>query len=215
MQRLIMPFKRQMMLCGYKNAEYKKHWGYHHYGVDISTIQGSAGTDPTVYASGNGIVTAAGMDDRLGYGVCVFYPDTYNRQSGQSADVTARYMHLRSVMVKVGDAVKPGTALGVEGKEGTKDYHLHLEFDTDVKYPQYSPQVKGGMFWKKGVDTTVNPSHLLHVGEGQVIVEPTYNPAWLNPEDFTIPALPVELDYKALYEAAAGKLEKIAEIING
>ena len=40
MHKLIMPFKRQMMLCGYKNAEYQKYWGYPHYGVDISTIQG-------------------------------------------------------------------------------------------------------------------------------------------------------------------------------
>ena len=71
MQRLIMPFKRQMMLCGYKNAEYKKHWGYHHYGVDISTIQGGAGTDPNIYASGNGIVLAAGWDKKLGGAICV------------------------------------------------------------------------------------------------------------------------------------------------
>lgn len=27
-QKLKMPFKSQMMLCGYKNAEYKKYWGY-------------------------------------------------------------------------------------------------------------------------------------------------------------------------------------------
>ena len=72
MQKLIMPFKRQMMLCGYKNAEYLKYWGYPHYGVDISTIQGQGDNDPTVYASGYGVVLSAGWDIKLGGAVCVF-----------------------------------------------------------------------------------------------------------------------------------------------
>jgi len=213
MQRLLMPFKSQMMLCGYKNAEYLKHWGYPHYGVDISTIQGQKGKDPTVYASGHGVVLLAGRDERLGGALCVFYPDVYNHETGKSENVVARYMHLRSIMLKTGDAVKRGAPLGIEGKEGTGDYHLHIEFDTDIQYPQHSPQVAGGSFWKKGTDSTVNPSHLFHIGEGQVLVHPTYNPAWLNDEDFIIPTVPVELDYKKLYEAEKKKLEKIAEII--
>ena len=104
--------------------------------------------------------------------------------------------------------------MGVEGKEGTGDYHLHIEFDTDIAYPRYSPQVSAGhSFWLKGTDSTVDPSHLFHVGEGQVIVPPTYNPAWLNEDDFNIPALPAEKDYKALYEKAAAIIEKIKEIL--
>ena len=105
-QRLIMPFKRQMMLCGYKNAEYKKHWGYPHYGADISTIQGGAGDDPTVYASGDGIVLEAGKDSRLGYALCVLYSDAYNHKTGQSGSVVARYMHLSKLLVGAGNAVK-------------------------------------------------------------------------------------------------------------
>ena len=213
MQRLIMPFKRQMMLCGYKNAEYKKHWGYPHYGVDISTIQGSAGDDPTIYASGNGVVHRAGKDSKLGYALCIVYSDVLNHRTGEIRPVVARYMHLSKLMVKAGDAVKTGAPLGIEGKEGTGDYHLHIEFDTDIQYPQHSPQVAGSSFWKKGTDSTVNPSHLFHIGEGQSLVPPTYNPAWLNDEDFRIPTVPVELDYKKLYEAEKKKLEKIAEII--
>ena len=185
-----MPFLRQMMLCGYKNAEYKKYWGYAHYGIDLSTIQGGAGSDPTVYASGNGTVLAAGRDAKLGYGVCVLYPDCYNHKTGKTQSLTARYMHLRSVSCKAGDRVTAGTRLGVEGKEGTGDYHLHLEFDTDItpKYAAFSPQVAGSTFWKKGTDSTVNPSFVLHVGEGQAVAKPTYNPAWLNQEDQAIPA---------------------------
>lgn len=207
MQRLIMPFKRQMMLCGYKAAPYKKHHGYPHYGVDISSIQGGAGDDPTIYASGDGIVLDAGRDNSLGYGICILYSGAYNHQTGQRVDVVARYMHMPSVMVKTGDVVKQGAPLAVEGNIGPPgmDYHLHIEFDTDIQWPRWSPQVsEGHTFWQKGADSTLNPSHLLHVGEGQVIVKPTYNPAWLNPEDFAIPGLPEQAapvtfeQYKAL-----------------
>lgn len=222
MQKLLMPFKSQMMLCGYKNAEYKKHWGYPHYGVDISTIQGQGGEDPTVYASGNGIVLLAGWDEKLGGALCVFYPEAYNHETGKYADLVARYMHLAFVAVKTGSAVRPGDVLGIEGKEGTADYHLHLEFDTDIKYPAYSPQVAGSSFWKKGTDSTVNPSYLLHIGADQEIVKPTYNPAWLNTEDFVIPVIEVEPDYREMYmsekaknDLIAIKINEIAEILEG
>ena len=213
MQRLIMPFKKQMMLCGYKNPQYKKHWGYPHYGTDISTIQGGAGDDHNVYASGNGIVLAAGLDKKLGGAVCVMYSDVLNHRTNMIMTVVGRYMHLASVSVKPGDAVRTGDRLGVEGKEGTGDYHLHIEFDIDIQYPQHSPQVAGSTFWFKGTDSTVDPSHLLHIGEGQEIVDPTYNPAWLNADDFNIPAVPVEKDYKVMYERLALKLQKIKEIL--
>ena len=124
-------------------------------------------------------------------------------------------MHLASVAVKTGSAVRPGDVLGLEGKEGTADYHLHLEFDTDIKYPAYSPQVAGSSFWKKGTDSTVNPSYLLHIGEDQGIVKPTYNPAWLNAEDFIIPVIEVEPDYREMYIKAKAKLDSIEQILKG
>ena len=213
MQRLIMPFKKQMILCGYKNPQYQKHWGYPHYGTDISTIQGGAGNDHNVYASGNGIVLAAGWDKKLGGAVCVMYSDVLNHRTNTIMTVVGRYMHLASVSVKSGDAVRTGDLIGVEGKEGTGDYHLHIEFDIDIQYPQHSPQVAGSTFWFKGTDSTVDPSHLLHIGEGQEIVEPTYNPAWLNEDDFVIPAVPVVLDYKVLYEKTLQKIQRIKEIL--
>lgn len=222
MQKLIMPFKRQMMLCGYKNAQYLTYWKYAHYGVDISTIQGGAGTDPIIYASGDGVVVAAGKDNSLGYGVAVLYKDCYNHKTGKACDLVARYMHMQEIYVTTGQTVKAGDKLAVEGKEGTGDYHLHIEFDTDTTWPVYTPQVAAGKtFWKKGTDSTVNPSHVLHVGEGQEIVKPTYNPAWLNAEDFVIPVAAVEdtTDYKALYEAekAAHEALKVglAALVNG
>lgn len=190
MQYLVMPFTCCMMLCGYKNPQYTKHWGYPHYGVDISTIQGGASDDHRILASGEGVVLASGKDSRLGYGAAVLYKDVFNHQTGETVSVVGRYMHMESLLVKEGDTVQAGTVIGEEGKEGTTDYHLHLEFDADITpaYSTWSPQVAGtGGFWKKGVDSTVNPSHLLHIGPKQSLADPTYNPAWLNPEDFNIP----------------------------
>lgn len=213
MQKLIMPFKRQMMLCGYKNPEYQKHWGYPHYGVDISTIQGKAGDDHVIYSSGEGTVVAVGKDNSLGWGVAVLYKNCINHKAGVAADLIARYMHMSEVYVTEGQQVAAGTPLALEGKEGTGDYHLHLEFDTDTAYPAYSPQVSlGHSFWKKGTDSSINPSFVLHIGEGQEVVKPTYNPAWLNDEDFAIPKLTLEPDYKVLYNKAMAALSEIAQI---
>ena len=211
MQYLVMPFTRCMMLCGYKNPEYTKYWGYPHYGVDISTIQGGASDDHRILASGEGVALAAGKDSRLGYGAAVLYKDVFNHQTGETVSVVGRYMHMKSMLVKEGDAVQAGTVIGEEGKEGTSDYHLHLEFDTDVTptYATWSPQVAGtGGFWKKGVDSTVNPSHLLHMGPGQSLAEPTYNPAWLNPEDFVIPQLESPDDCAGQLAALQKELEQ-------
>lgn len=190
MQYLRMPFKRQMMLCGYKNEEYRKYWKYLHYGIDVSTIQGGAGTDPTIYASGDGTVIAAGKDNSLGGAIAILYKDCIDRD-GNVKDIVARYMHLTTISVETGDKVVAGDVLGIEGKEGTGDYHLHLEFDIDTDYPLYSPQVSyGHTFWKKGTDSTVNPSLWMFTAPDQVIVKPTYNPAWLEPADLNIPAMP-------------------------
>lgn len=218
MQELVMPFTRCMMLCGYKNPEYTKYWGYPHYGVDISTIQGGASDDHTIRASGDGTVVIVGKDSRLGYGAVVLYKDAVNHATGETVSVVGRYMHMQKLYVRNGDTIKAGDPIGEEGKEGTGDYHLHLEFDTDVSpaYATWSPQVAGtGGFWRKGVDSTVNPSFLLHVGPGQSLADPTYNPAWLNPEDFEIPETSEDCsdDLAALKEelAAARRRQEIAE----
>ena len=192
MQYLRVPFRRAMLLCGYQNPTYRAYWGYPHYGIDVSTIQGGAGTDPTVYASGKGRVLAAGWDSKLGGALCVLYEEAYDRSTGAPVTVVARYLHLRKVLVHTGDMVTLDTPLAIEGKEGTGDYHLHLEFDTDVHYPRWTHQVARGLsFWIHGIDTTKNPSHLLYTDSSHQLAEPAFNPAWLNPEDFTIPAAPV------------------------
>ncbi len=191
MQKLIIPFKRAMMLCGYKTASYLAAWGYPHYGIDISSKQGNAGTDDTIYGSGEGTVLAAGKDNSLGYGVAILYKGCECRNGG-AKDVVARYMHMSSISVKAGDKVTTATKIGIEGKEGTADYHLHFELDTDTteKYATWSPQVsKNHTFWVKGTDSTVNPSLYLWQDDEHVLVKPTYNPAWLNDVDKNIPTI--------------------------
>lgn len=189
-QKLRIPFKKAMMLCGYKNSNYKDAWGYPHYGIDISTKQGNAGTDDKIYGSGIGEVVAAGKDNTLGYGVAVLYKGCEYRYGTTESDIIVRYMHMSSISVAKGDSVTLDTVIGVEGKEGTEDYHLHMEMDTDTKYPVYSPQVsKNHTFWKKGTDTTLNPSFYLWQDDSHTLVTPTYNPAWLSNEDKNIPVI--------------------------
>lgn len=190
--RLTLPFNKSMMLCGWKNGEYKKYWGYPHYGIDISANE--AGGDRTVVASGKGVVLAAEHDNSLGYGIAILYKDCESR-TGERKDLVARYMHMDKVYVSKGDTVNTGDKIGNESNIGTKDPHLHLEFDVDTVYPTYSPQVDNRhTFWMKGIDTTVNPSMWLFVGDNQEIVKPAYNPEWLNPEDFNISKIKEETE---------------------
>ncbi|MBQ4100593.1 MAG: hypothetical protein IJC83_03505, partial [Oscillospiraceae bacterium] len=68
-----------------------------------------------------------------------------------------------------------------------------------------------GNILKKGVDTSINPIYLLHLGEGHTLTPATYNPDWLNADDYDIPNLEPKTDYKALYEAQVKKYENLVE----
>ncbi len=203
-QKLLLPFARQMLLCGYKNPNYRAYWGYSHYGLDISARQ--AGADAHVLGSGFGRVLAAGHDNSLGWGLAVLYPACVG-PGGAVKDLVARYLHLQSVDVAAGDLVLPWTRLGAEGKEGTKDYHLHLELDTDCAWPVWTPQVSAGhAFWKRGADTTVDPSLWLHAESGRTAVTPTYNPAWLNPQDLAFSERATVQELREKLVALAGRI---------
>ncbi|MBQ4100257.1 MAG: M23 family metallopeptidase [Oscillospiraceae bacterium] len=218
MQKLIMPFLKQQILCGYKVPKYRAYWGYEHYGIDISGKYG--GGDTTIYSSGEGEVIKTGFDNSGGNIVVVRYNNVLNRKTGKTLDVIARYFHLSKIVAKEGRKVKVGDILGYEGNTKATDYHLHLEFDTDVAYPLYSPQVSSaddklsasqGNILKKGVDTSVNPIYLLHLAKEQSLSQPTYNPDWLNADDYDIPKLENEPNYKELYEAQVKKYENLVE----
>ena len=67
--------------------------------------------------------------------------------------------------VKAGDKITKDTRLGLYGSTGasTGD-HLHIEIDTDTKYPNYTPQIgKNSGVLKAGTDSTINPTTALYV----------------------------------------------------
>ena len=184
-QKLILPYKSCKVVAGYKRPAYRNYWGYNHYGCDYVGV-----SNLDIIASGNGTVLTAGYDNNVGNTVCILYPDVVNHKTGKTQSLIARYMHLKSIAVKVGQKLQAGDKIGVEGATGAGKWasHLHIEFDTDTAWPNYSPQVEGANLIKKGVDSTVNPSHLFHRGAGQSISNygtPNYTIA----EDWTLPVL--------------------------
>lgn len=155
-QYLILPINKARLNSGYKNANYKKEFGFTHYGIDLVATNNSK----TVYAQGNGVVKAVGNDSVFGNTVIIVYNDVKCPKNGLEQDLTVRYYHLASYAVKAGQSVNKDTVIGQYGNTGkyTTGAHLHVEFDTDTKYYNYAPGLKSsGTVVKAGVDTTVNP----------------------------------------------------------
>jgi len=154
-QKLILPINKATITASYKNPNYKAQFKYTHFGMDLIG-------NTTLYASGNGIVTHCGLDSLFGNVIVIVY-DTAIVQ-GQEMPITARYFHLASIGVKVGQRVTKDTIIGYMGKTGklVTGVHLHLEFDKDTKYPNFSPTGNGTII-KGGTDTTINPASVLWV----------------------------------------------------
>lgn len=80
-------------------------------------------------------------------------------------DLAVRYYHLEKINVKVGQKITKDSRLGLYGNTGASSgAHLHIEIDTDVKYPNYTPQTsKSNNVLKAGSDSTINPVTALWV----------------------------------------------------
>ena len=160
-QKLILPINKTRITAGYKNANYRKEFGYNHYGVDYTDQQKS---DKTVWGSGDGVITHVGWSNSCGNVICAVYKNC-QLTNGQVKDLTIRYYHLEKIYVKAGQKITKDTRLGLYGNTGasTGD-HLHLEIDTDTKYPNYTPQIgKNSGVLKSGTDSTINPTLALYV----------------------------------------------------
>ena len=162
MQKLILPLNNCQVLCGYKNEAYRKAWGRPHYGQDHWSSK-----DKTVWAMGSGEVMAAGFDNVYGGTAVVLYKSVYLRTGG-AIDLVARCYHMSAVYVKAGQAVTTATKIGLMGNTGqyTSGEHLHVEFDTDTKWPCYTIELKNNSnIMKKGSgpDTTIDPAGVLYV----------------------------------------------------
>lgn len=202
MQYLILPINDFKPTASYKNAKYQAEWGYTHYGVDCV----SASKKTALYGLGNGEVIIAGLDglngkttgtgSGCGYVLVVVYKDVYNHKTKKLIDVTVTYMHLDAMpKVKAGDKVTTETLLGYYGNTGanTTGAHLHIQVDTDTKYPLYCCGLssKGHNILKKGTnDSTINPVDVFHLGEGQSVKVGISQ--WYNAREFKdIPKAPI------------------------
>ena len=141
-QKLILPLNRTLVTASMGNAAYRAKFGFPHYGTDMVSAVG----DTTIYASGTGTLIAAGWDKYAGNVVVIRYPGAVYRPDGTAADVIFRYFHLAEIgKIPAGEnAITKDTILGRYGGSGmgSKSYwspHLHVEADTDVRYPRYSP----------------------------------------------------------------------------
>ena len=160
-QRLILPINKARITSGYKNANYKKQFGYTHYGIDMTD---KAKTDKTIWGSGVGEITHCGWHPTGGNVVVAVYKDCL-LPTGNTMDIAMRYYHLDSISVKVGDKITKDSRLGYYGNTGSSSgAHLHIEVDSDVKYPNYTPQTsQSNNVLKAGTDSTLNPVNVLWV----------------------------------------------------
>lgn len=159
---------------------------------------------------GSGEVVAAGFDNVYGGTAVVLYKNVYLRTGGV-ADLVARCYHMSAVYVKAGQNVTTATKIGVMSNTGqyTSGEHLHVEFDTDTKWPCYTIELKNNsniMKQGSGADTTIDPAGVLYVKEtapDNQSVSPNKSyleRGFISEQDYTFPVLEEETDYKALYE---------------
>lgn len=139
MQKLILPINKCKLTASWKTSAYTNRFGYMHYGADMVSTAGSQ----TVYASGDGVVVASGLDSVVGNVVAVLYLDAKNSRTGAVQDIIVRYFHFDSRKVNKWDKVTKDTVLGLYGSTGLvgTGKHLHIEVDSDIAYPLYSPTV--------------------------------------------------------------------------
>lgn len=192
-QRLIQPLNRARVTASYKwGGAYQREFGALHYGQDMTG-------GPIVYAQGEGTVAFAGWDNVCGYVVGIVYDDCVNHFDGGHRPLVGRYYHMADVRVKKGQRVTKDTRIGTVGNTGklTTGPHLHVEFDTDTRYPAYTPTLTGhSNLLKRGLrgarDTTVDPMRVTHCkasGPDWQAIAAGYGREWVDPRDAQIPEI--------------------------
>ncbi len=122
--RFVWPMPKSTLTQAYGPSEFWfeppfNGFAHFHTGIDMSGPLG----DP-VYAADDGVVILAGASivngQLVGYGNYVVI--------AHSGGLTTLYGHLAKVLVKVGDGISQGTAIGLEGSTGNSTgAHLHFE----------------------------------------------------------------------------------------
>ena len=169
-QNLIQPINRSRCTAGYKNQKYNNRFNMVHYGCDY-TNENRNNNNP-LYSLGSGIVLDAGNDRITGNTVIIRYDNvkvqktTSRFPAGQIINVVCRMWHLESISVTKSNNVNKDTTIGYYGQTGQAVYgaHLHIEFDTDLVYYQYTPSLRSGSnggVVRGGTDSTVSPGSLI------------------------------------------------------
>lgn len=165
-QKLILPINKCKLNASWQTAAYQTQFKMIHYGVDLVSTAGST----QLYASGDGTIVATGNDSVLGNFIVVRYMNVYNNITKTSCDLICRMWHLASIAIKVGDKVTKDSKIGLYGNTGqyTTGAHLHLEVDTDVEHPMYTPTLSGktanffGTSYGANAKTMSNPFEWIH-----------------------------------------------------
>lgn len=194
-EKAILPLNNARITAGYKNALYRQKMGFAHYGTDMADLKRK---DTAVYAPFKMKVVAVGYDNLMGgtiIAVSVNPIDVHYGSKRGARRLAVRMAHLAKMYVKVGDIVAPEDAkiadYGSTGKYGGSA-HLHIEIDTDINYPQYSPTLsRSSNIWKAGRDSTINPMDVFKVdssgrrGYKQSFSHAKSSGAWVQPDDKT------------------------------
>ena len=134
----------------------------------------------TLYASGYGVVLglSSNSNNIIGQWIAIKYFSV--RGYG---DIIARYFHLGTIFVSVGQKVDLNTKIANYGATGNyvTGAHLHIELDSDTKAWNYTPTLSsdnGGLCAgiRGANDTTLNPAHIFKLKtsspENQTMIYP-------------------------------------------
>ena len=168
-EKALLPINKTRLTAGYLNANYRKKFGFTHYGTDMVSTTSSR----LVYAPFKMKILKFGYDRYMGNVIVAVSTDKIDIHAGKfkgERKLVVRMAHLASFHedLKVGAIVSPedphiavyGNTSGIVKNMGA---HLHVELDTDTKYPHHSPTLAGsGNIWKAGERdskklSTVNP----------------------------------------------------------
>lgn len=193
-QTLLLHINRTRLTASWKTQAYRQRFGFHHYGVDMVSAAGQT----LVYAGGTGTVLAAGLDSVLGNILVIRY-DRALSHSGAQAELVCRLFHFASLLVRQGQRVTKDIPLGRYGNTGrySAGSHLHLELDTDTRYPFYTPTLSGrsSFFSGSGLGATdatmVNPMSWLYCKTSAPDSQSytTAGDRYIRPEDEAVPVI--------------------------
>ncbi|MEG1152250.1 MAG: M23 family metallopeptidase [Oscillospiraceae bacterium] len=161
-QYLVQPVNNMIITCSYKNKPYETKFRLGtHYGTDFCGSR-------QIWGSGDGEIISTGYDNCFGNFVVAKYYNAVNHSTNKYRDIIFRYYHMSSCAVKVGQKITKDTKLGIMGNTGTysQGIHCHLECDSDTKYYNYTPTLRGATsHFRAGNrvnDTTLNVMNYLN-----------------------------------------------------